>query len=547
MSNQISFKLENNIPEDNRFAGAFIGAAAGDALGFITEFTRSANDLQKQFGTTRLTNLMSWERTTRFQNKYLIMLPIPAGTFSDDTQLTLATSRCLTVDGTFDALTFAKYELPLWLEYQLGGGSGTKAAANNLIKRDVEWYNNFYYTPYTQYVNSGGNGVAMRILPIALVNSQNSNRRYMDIWRNAVTTHGHVRGIMGAILFADAIALLLERPEQKTEWLDKLIDICSTRYLKIPELWEKIPEFPKWKVTWEKLSKQAFVEAWVEVCKETQMQLEIILENIRTQDPRNILARLGCYDKKTKGAGNVSVVAAMFFLCRQEQFEDAVIAVANEIGIDTDTIGYFVGAMFGTYYGIEIIPQRFREKIQDYAYLLQMSDWCYQIYSGEAASQAEFPYPDTLEIPFYSSVHSQLEKATVNSVVELPVLGSGKLLSDTDITPTWKGKHVHWLKVGLDIGQTLYFQVVRSTSSIPTKQVSKNVRQESVVSSLATLDEFKKSLEESMFDDVILAEVIRNIKFVKKDRAIYNAFMTWLWSALPGKDSFTEPEESDIG
>ncbi|MEZ4712116.1 MAG: ADP-ribosylglycohydrolase family protein [Caldilineaceae bacterium] len=547
MSSQLSLNLDNKLADDCQFSGAFVGAAVGDALGFITEFMRSPNDLQKYYAVNKLNNLINWERITRFQSKYTIKLPIPAGTFSDDMQLTLATSRCLTVSGEFDSSAFAKQELSLWLEYQLGGGSGTKAAATNLRKNKIEWHNNFYDTPYTQYIKSGGNGVAMRVLPIALVHSQDARNRYANIWRNAIITHGHVRGIIGGLLFADTVSSLLDKPEQKIVWLKDLIDTCNVEYPKVSEIWKQIPEFPKWQETWEELSKQSFTEAWHKVCEETKSQLQLIYENIQTREPRKILNQLGCYDRNTKGAGNSTVVAGIFFFCRQDLYEDTIVAVANEIGIDTDTIGYFVGAMFGAYQGLESIPQRFRDRIQDYDYLSQMSDWCYRIYSGEAVSQAEFSYPSVIESDFSKNVKEQLEIATVNSDITLPVLGSGKLISDTDITPAWRGKHIHWLKLSLDIGQTVFFQVTRSISRDSTTQLNAQIkpdRQESVVSSLAVLDEFKNALEESNFNTEVLMDTIRNIKFSKKDRAIYNAFMTWLWSALPeGVDAPDQNEE----
>ena len=149
MCNQLSLNIEASNKYLDKFKGAFIGAAIGDALGFITEFMRSPTDIRKNYNVDKLNRFVRWERVTTYPRKgQYIRLPLPPGTYSDDTQLTLATARSIEANGFFNANTFSKFELPLWLEYELGGGSGTKAAARNLLNKDVSWYNNFYKTNY---------------------------------------------------------------------------------------------------------------------------------------------------------------------------------------------------------------------------------------------------------------------------------------------------------------------------------------------------------------------------------------------------------------
>lgn len=146
MSTQLSLKLDNMPQLREQFRGAFVGAAVGDALGFITEFMRSPDVLRDELGVEKLTRLIPWERRTRYEGKYLIKLPLSTGTYSDDTQLTLATARAIKSDGAFDIVSFSKIELPLWLHYQLGGGTGTLIASRELGKKGMAWHTNFYET-----------------------------------------------------------------------------------------------------------------------------------------------------------------------------------------------------------------------------------------------------------------------------------------------------------------------------------------------------------------------------------------------------------------
>jgi ADP-ribosylglycohydrolase len=119
-----------------RVAGSLIGGAASDALGWITEFVRGPDHLRKLYGTDRVVEYRSWEKTTggRF-NAYTDY--ISKGEYSDDTQLTLAVARSLRSDGSVDIEHFAKRELPLWLGYARGaGGTITRGARAMARKSD---------------------------------------------------------------------------------------------------------------------------------------------------------------------------------------------------------------------------------------------------------------------------------------------------------------------------------------------------------------------------------------------------------------------------
>ena len=98
-------------------------AAFGDALGFISALANEAQ-LRRRISRDVVETTVAWKR--RVGGKFGIDVDLPAGCYSDDTQLRLATCRAIRGDGAFDVEAFAKVELPVWLSYGLGGGARNK-------------------------------------------------------------------------------------------------------------------------------------------------------------------------------------------------------------------------------------------------------------------------------------------------------------------------------------------------------------------------------------------------------------------------------------
>src|ERR1700729_2272988 len=105
---------------------SMLWAAYGDALGFITELV-SSKEVYKRTHANVASKTVPWFYMVG--GHYGAEIELPAGSYSDDTQLRLAVCRAIRGDGIFDVEAFAKIELPIWLSYSLGAGKGTKAAA----------------------------------------------------------------------------------------------------------------------------------------------------------------------------------------------------------------------------------------------------------------------------------------------------------------------------------------------------------------------------------------------------------------------------------
>src|SRR5262249_23769689 len=181
---------------------------------------------------SRLEDFVSWHKQTggRF-NAYIEY--VAPGDYSDDTQLTLSTARSLLPDGRCDIEYFSKTELPLWLAYARGAGATITAAARTLSHKTTQWNKNFFTlkrgTGTFTYTSAGGNGAPMRIAPLAMANATYMERLEHETWRNSIVTHGHPRAIIGALVYARAIAYILAtRTPEMHDFLDSLRSFASS-------------------------------------------------------------------------------------------------------------------------------------------------------------------------------------------------------------------------------------------------------------------------------------------------------------------------------
>ncbi len=57
-----------------------------------------------------------------------------------------------------------------------------------------------------------------------------------------------------------------------------------------------------------------------------------------------------------------SLEAALWAFCNSDSFEEGALMAVN-LGNDADTTGAIYGQLAGAYYGVEGIPERWREKL----------------------------------------------------------------------------------------------------------------------------------------------------------------------------------------
>lgn len=364
-------------------------AAYGDALGFITELT-DANGVRRRTGHDEVTTTVPWKR--RVGGRYGPDVALPAGAYSDDTQLRLATSRAIRGDGEFDAEAFAKIEIVAWQAYALGAGRGTKAAATGLMRVEAKWSQNIFDTKAARYIDIGGNGAAMRIQPHvwSARDLTDWDRITLDVVRNAVSTHGHPRGILGAVLHAVLLAHTLDTkdvpgPKQwrpAIDWLERVPDVIA-KDEELAYLW--LP-------TWTDTAGIDFRSAATAVADECRSALEASdpTSRLTAETYRAVVERLGGFHNDTRGSGTVTtLLAAMLAHAHDDAPEAALIIAANTLGSDTDTIATMAGALLGAATASPPPGQ-----VQDAQVIDNEARRMWDISQGRVTTT--FPYPDLL-------------------------------------------------------------------------------------------------------------------------------------------------------
>lgn len=362
-------------------------AAAGDALGWITELANEGG-VKARAGVSHVTAPVAWRRIIGGRSGTKI--PLPAGTYSDDTQLRLSVCRAIRGNGIFDAEAFARVEVTAWQGYALGAGLGTKAAATNLTKRGVNWFSNFFDNRTQRYSNAGGNGAAMRVQPHVWVSKAGDKKFVLPVMRDSLTTHGHPHGFCGAVFHALALSDALDERtvSHPSRWYDYLRTFSD-----LPSIVDQDRQLEAfWKPAWEQVSGHSLVNA-VEVARsEAWRDLDEIGPIMNAGDLGSyvsVLKALGCLDEKYRGSGLKTAIAAsaLAWLYREKPIEEALIAAANVLGSDTDTIATMAGAILGA-----IAPTAPDWPLQDREYIKTEASRLAAIGRGE--TRDSFAYPD---------------------------------------------------------------------------------------------------------------------------------------------------------
>ncbi|WP_439864272.1 ADP-ribosylglycohydrolase family protein [Pseudomonas antarctica] len=373
---------------ENSIINSALWAAAADALGWITELV-DKKGVMRRTGKGKVLRTVAWKR--KVGGIAGVTVELPAGTYSDDTQLRLAVCRSIQGDGFFDVEAFAKVELSTWASYALGGGRGTKVAASNIAKRDVNWFSNFYSQGDQTYFQGGGNGAAMRVQPHVWRRPRGSKREYLtDVLKDSLVTHGHMRGVCGAVFHADCLAYVLDTGDVPgpSEWLgfiagfDEILQAVKADF--------QLGKF--WLGAWEQASGVDLHSAVNEVADEMRQYVSFLgdfpvdIENSYLK----ALEVLECFTTRVGTGTNTALAAAYLAWIAQDQQIDTTIQIAvNALGSDTDTIGTMVGALLG---GISMTPPSWA--VQDEEYIRYQAIRIARI--AEGRNSDGFRYPDLM-------------------------------------------------------------------------------------------------------------------------------------------------------
>lgn len=311
----------NNIWKDGMY-----GLIVGDALGVPVEFTSRAE---------RKADPVKEMRAYGTYNQ-------PAGTWSDDSSMALATLASLreknAVDYTDIMERFGKWCLfgdytPFGELFDIGNATAKAIARYGRGAKPTEsggceeWDN--------------GNGSLMRILPVCLYLYEkqkrictSENESIYVIHAASALTHAHVRSQIACGIYYFLVKAVIEKPGDLIDRLQIGMDNAYKYYRQdiknYPELgnYDRMIDLGEFKITPEE-------------------------------------------DIKSSGYVVDTLEAAVWCLINTNSYEEAVLKAVN-LGEDTDTVGAVTGGLAGLYYGYDGIPDEWKNAIQGKEWIDEM-------------------------------------------------------------------------------------------------------------------------------------------------------------------------------
>ena len=296
----------------DKFRGCLLGLALGDALGAPYEGMTGPIifDLEKVLSSGTLS-------------------------FTDDTMMALCIARSIIAKKCFDPKDIAENYLKWFLSGDLRGIGITvyKALSNYLRSRDWKACGIIDFW-------AAGNGVAMRVAPIALYDIYSTEHvLYEHVRLDGWITHKNELAISGA--FAVALAIRKAADGGKKE------DVLT--YVKT-----KLEEFGIINRVYDSIMKV----------------IDLLDKNVADHEAFKILG--------TSGYVVHTVSSALFAFMHYDNYMDSVVSVIKA-GDDTDTNAAVTGAIAGIYYGYNQLPSHLIERLEDYQDILRITDHLYDI------------------------------------------------------------------------------------------------------------------------------------------------------------------------
>lgn len=293
-----------------------VGCAIGDALGNPFEMWDSSES-----------ELQNWDGLFKAGGTFWVGEP---GQYTDDTLMSIALASSLIENGKFVPEHVASEYLSWYNSGNTRGIGNTTAGAMVNLKLGSQWTESGL-THSVDGLPAGGNGTAMRAAPIGLWYRKDPEQLLQVAMDDASITHNSHEPMMGSVAVALAVSLLANGTHTPMEALETVLEIVSDSVVR------------------EKLA---------EACAYLKESVE----------PTEALAKLG-----VSGYVPETVGAAFYCFCATQNFKDAVV-LAVKAGGDTDTTAAIVGALAGTYYGLEGIPSEYKDRVENFQLLQDLTD-----------------------------------------------------------------------------------------------------------------------------------------------------------------------------
>lgn len=309
----------------DRFRGSILGLAIGDALGHPTEFVSTLAGIRARWGEKGVTDFESAGRH-------------PPGTFTDDTQMSIAVARALIRAGQLDLdtlMTVMAEEFVAWYRSPQNNRSpgGTCLTGCRMLESGVAWRE-------AGVKGSKGCGAAMRAAPIGLYFHGDTDAMIRVAAAQSVLTHAHPTGIASSVAAAAPVAWATQG-----KGLEGMLDYTRECVERLgPEL---LAELGCEARLIEDVGNREMLEA---------------LERVQAALPRE--AEDVCQLLGGGWIGEEAVAGALWCVLKSHgDFSRSVLSGANSSG-DSDSLACIAGSVSGAYGGLAAIPQTWTERVE---------------------------------------------------------------------------------------------------------------------------------------------------------------------------------------
>lgn len=315
-----------------RFHGTLLGGAIGDALGF--PFEGSSRPFMMALGSDVMDSF------EKHRSGYF-----PAGQFSDDTQMTLATIESILECRSVDGANLARHFVPLWRENTIIGRDETSSAAiHRLIDGVATWQAS------GEEVGVDSNAAATRAAPLGLWNYDRPDQLLEDVETASRITHQDPQATAAAAAVAAAVAYnVTHREVILGEFLDS---VCEATAHFDEELARHIADLPR---------SLAMREA------ETLEQLSRAGAEHEPRGPQEGVPPLAM----------PTVLVALFYFLRSPNDYSRTVRNALFSGGDVDTVASIAGALSGALLGAEALPKHLVDCVLHHDQIISLGDRFY--------------------------------------------------------------------------------------------------------------------------------------------------------------------------
>ena len=296
-----TWKKENMTTKQDRYLGALLGLAAGDALGTTLEFKSpgSFNPLTEIVGGGPF--------------------GLKAGQWTDDTSMALCLAESLTERRGFDPVD----QLERYVRWYRKGHLSSNGVCFDIGVTTRQALQRFERThqpyPGSTEESASGNGSIMRLAPVPMAYTADPAQAVAYSGESSRTTHGSLQSVDACRYFGGLLVGALNGASKE--------EILSPGYSPVPGLWAQKPLHP--------------------------LVAEVANGSFKRRQPPEIV-----------GSGYVikSLEAALWAFYRSASFEEGCLLAVN-LGNDADTTGAVYGQLAGAFYGAEAIPAGWRAKL----------------------------------------------------------------------------------------------------------------------------------------------------------------------------------------